>query len=169
MSVLGSIVKWFVVLVALAAIGLLIAGQVGALRGTPPADLGVRDGRLKAPSATPNSVSSQTALWPGHPRADDARIEPLPLVGGDAARTMARLREIVEQMPGGRVVAADGDYLRAEFTTKWLRFVDDVEFWLNRDRGVVDVRSASRLGKSDLGANRQRIEAIRTALGGAPG
>ena len=66
-------------LAALAAL-LMLAGQLGAFAGRPPTDLGVRDGRLKAPSPTPNSVSSQAGLWPGHAQRETAQIAPLALL-----------------------------------------------------------------------------------------
>jgi uncharacterized protein (DUF1499 family) len=66
---------------------------------------------------------------------------------------------LVEQKP---------DYLHAEAQTRWLRFVDDVEFWINPQSGVIEVRSASRLGKEDLGANRKRVEMIRAAYMAQP-
>jgi uncharacterized protein (DUF1499 family) len=147
------------------AAALVLAGRLGWLAGTPPADLGVHDGRLKAPSNTPNSVSSQAGLWPAHPQRENARIAPLPM-RGDAAATMARLQATVAALPGARIVSTRADYLRAEFTTPLLRFVDDAEFWLDPAAGVVHVRSASRLGRSDLGANRARIEALRAAWAG---
>ena len=53
----------------------IVAGQLGAFGGRPPADLGVTNGRLKPPSATPNSVTSQAALWPDHPQAARAAID----------------------------------------------------------------------------------------------
>ena len=56
----------------------IAAGQLGAFGGTTPTDLGMKNGRLKAPSATPNSVTSQAALWPGHPMQQVAMIAPLP-------------------------------------------------------------------------------------------
>ncbi|MCI1191575.1 DUF1499 domain-containing protein [Calidifontimicrobium sp. SYSU G02091] len=155
------------VLAALAValpLALLAAGQLGALRGTPPTDLGVRDGRLKPPSATPNSVSSQAALHPDHPRREQAHIDPLPAIDGDARATIAWLATHLETRPDARIVERRGDYLRVEFTTRWLRFVDDAEFWADGAAGVVQVRSASRLGHSDLGVNRQRIEALRAQL-----
>jgi len=163
-AVLGAIV------VAL-PLALLGAGQIGLLRGTPPADLGVHDGRLKPPSTTPNSVSSQAALYPGHPQRGYAQIDPLPAAGGDAKATIARLAALLAQRPDARIVEQRPDYLRVEFTTRWPRFVDDAEFWADPAAGVVQVRSASRLGRSDLGANRERIEALRAQLtpGGAPG
>jgi uncharacterized protein (DUF1499 family) len=65
-------------------------------------------------------------------------------------------------MPGARVVEERDDYLRAEFATRWLGFVDDVEFWADPAAGVIQVRSASRLGRKDFGVNRERIEKIRS-------
>ena len=153
---------------ALAGLGVaaVAAGQFGLLRGSPPSDLGVRDGRLKAPSASPNSVSSQAASWAGHPRQQDAAIAPLALQDGSGPATMARLQVLLAARPDVRLVVARGDYIHAEFTTRLMRYSDDVEFWLDPAAGVVQVRSASRLGESDLGANRQRVEAIRAQLAG---
>ena len=61
-------------------------------------------------------------------------------------------------------MASGPDYLYVQFTTRWLRFVDDVEFYAPADANLIHVRSASRVGRKDFGVNRARIEAIRTAL-----
>jgi uncharacterized protein (DUF1499 family) len=143
---------------------LLGAGQAGLLRGTPPTDLGVHEGRLKPPSTTANSVSSQAALYPDHPRRVDAQIDPLPAPGGDPRATIAALTTLLSTMPEARIVERRDDYLRVEFTTRWLKFVDDAEFWADPAAGVVQVRSASRQGESDLGVNRERVEALRAQL-----
>lgn len=143
---------------------LLVAGRLGCLAGTPPADLGVRDGRLKPPSATRNSVSSQAALHPAAPQRRYAEIAPL-RCAGDPATAMSRLVQVLEAMPGARIVEARPDYVYAQFTTRWLRFVDDAEFMAAPAEGVIHLRSASRLGREDLGTNRRRIEAIRAACG----
>ena len=71
------------------------------------------------------------------------------------------LRSIVEQLPGVRVVETEPDYFRAEFTSRILRFVDDLEFLLDPEAQVIHVRSASRTGYWDFGANRKRVEQIR--------
>jgi uncharacterized protein (DUF1499 family) len=157
------ILKWFLLVVAALVLLGIAAGQLGLLRGKAPGDLGVKDGKLKAPALTPNSVSSQADLWPGHPQQAFARIAPL-AVAGDPAATMARVRAAVESTAGAVVVKAEGDYLYAQYTTPLMRYTDDVEFWFDRAAGVVQVRSASRLGEGDLGANRQRIEALRGRL-----
>jgi uncharacterized protein (DUF1499 family) len=140
------------------------AGQFGLLGGPPPVEPGPRDGKLKPPSRTTNSVSSQADLWPGDEYAVDyARIEPLRF-SGDPAAAMNRLREVLGGWPGAVIVEDRPDYLRAEFETRWLRFIDDAEFMLDADAGVVHVRSKSRLGRRDFGVNRARIEALRRHL-----
>jgi uncharacterized protein (DUF1499 family) len=146
------------------AVAVLVAARLGAFSGGAPSSLGVRDGKLKPPSRTPNSVSSQADLWPDAPQKDNARIAPIALVGGDAKATIARLAQVVEALPGSKIVERRDDYLYAQFTTAVMRFVDDVEFWFDPAAGVVQVRSASRVGSSDLGVNRARIENIRARL-----
>ncbi|MFO1318759.1 MAG: DUF1499 domain-containing protein [Burkholderiales bacterium] len=126
------------------------------LEGTRPTDLGVRDGRLKPPPATPNAVSSQ-ATTPYH------AVEPLRYVG-PAHRAAEALVEIIQGFPRTTLVVRTDDYVRAEFKSAVLGFVDDVEFYLPPGQKVIHVRSASRLGHSDFGVNRKRVETIRAAL-----
>ena len=154
---------WIVAVPVLLVVAVVVAGQLGLLKGVAPDTLGVRDGRLKPPSRTPNSVTSQAGLHAEHPMRAYAEIAPLAL-RGDGTATLAALRRIVEAMPGASVVKTEPDYLYAQFTTRVLGFVDDTEFWLDPAAGVVQVRSSSRVGRKDLGVNRERIEAIRTQL-----
>lgn len=86
-----ALLKWIVFALLALAVATLLAGQLGLLGGRMPGDLGVKDGRLKPPSATPNSVSSQAGLHPDHPMRAYAEIAPLPLEG-DGPATMARKR-----------------------------------------------------------------------------
>ncbi len=158
-----SVLKWLLYGSIAAAVAVLVGAQYGLLRGTPPANLGVRNGKLAPPSPTPNSVSSQADLWPGHPQRDYARIAPLP-VRGDGPNTLADLRRLCEGMPDATIVSGRADYLYVQFETRVLKFVDDTEFWFDPKAGVVQVRSASRLGRKDFGVNRARIEHIRTRL-----
>ena len=150
-------------LVALAAV--LVAARLGAFSGSPPDNLGLREGKLKPPSRTPNSVSSQAALWPEHPQREAAAIAPLPLKG-DGPATIARLAQIIGGMDGARIVERRPDYLYAQFTTQLMRFVDDSEFWFDPASNVIQVRSASRVGRKDFDVNRARIEAVRARLAG---
>jgi uncharacterized protein (DUF1499 family) len=162
-----TILKWLLVALAVVVLGAIGAGQAGLFQGNAPPDLGVRDGRLKAPSNTDNSVTSQAALYPDHPQRLAADIAPLAL-RGDGAATLEKLRQVVAAMDGAKIVRSDADYLYAQYTTTLMRFVDDVEFWYDPRTGVIQVRSASRVGKSDMGVNRRRIEAVRAALATAP-
>jgi uncharacterized protein (DUF1499 family) len=156
--------KWLVGIPVGLTLLALAAGQFGLLSGRQPSDLGVRDSKLKRPSSTPNSVSSQARQWPGD-AAQAAHIEPLALPKDlEGSQAIARLRGIVEGMPGARVVDTRDDYLYAVFTTKLMRYVDDVEFWFDPAAGVVQVRSASRVGRRDFDVNRARIEAIRARV-----
>ena len=140
---------------------LLAAGQFGLLKGRPPTEPGLREGKLKPPSRTQNSVSSQASLWPEADHAVEyATIEPLAFTQ-DSALAMNRLREVLAGWPGARIIENNPEYVSVQFETRWLRFVDDAEFLLDPAARVIHVRSASRLGRKDFGANRARIEAIR--------
>ena len=161
------IVKWFFIVVAVVVVGAIGAGQLGLFQSSAPTDIGVRDGRLKPPSSTDNSVTSQAALYPDHPQRSYSTIAPLAL-RGDGSATLAKIKTIVEAMPGARVVSSQPDYLYAQYTTQLMKYVDDVEFWFDPAAQVVQVRSASRVGKGDLGVNRKRVEAVRAALAAAP-
>ena len=83
---------------------------------------------------------------------------------GAVPETMQRIRKVVEAMPGAKVVRYDSGYLYAQFTTPMMKFVDDVEFWFDPRAGVIQVRSASRIGRKDFGVNRERIEGLRARL-----
>lgn len=123
-----------------------------------PGNLGVRDGQLAPCKRTPNCVSSQA-----DPADHRHYIMPLAF-RGSAEAAMAALKRAVETAPGARVVRADPDYLYAEFRSRVMRFVDDVEFVLDRQSGVFQVRSAARVGIRDFDVNRARVEMLRGAL-----
>lgn len=160
MKVARATLYTLVILVA----ALLLAAQFGLLAGKAPTDLGVTDGRLKPPSNTPNSVSSQAHLYPDHPQKDYAQIDPLPLKGGgDVQASMRAIVETLQALPGVTVVQQQPDYLYVQSQTRWMKYIDDLEFWVNPSKGVIELRSASRLGHGDLNLNRQRMETIRNA------
>jgi uncharacterized protein (DUF1499 family) len=114
---------------------------------------------------TPNSVSSQADLYPNHPQRDYARIDPLRFTG-DADKAMEKLAGILRNFDRTEVVTQESDYIYAQSTTPLLKFTDDVEFWLDRPAGVIQVRSSSRLGRKDFQVNRQRVETIRAQFTG---
>ena len=125
-----------------------------------PDNLGVTQGRLAPPQRTPNSVSSQA-----DPSDAEHFITPIPFKGA-AVEAMAAARKAVEAMQGATVIRHEGNYLYAEFRTRLLRFVDDVEFFFDEKAGLIHLRSASRLGRRDFGVNRARGEALRSRIEG---
>ncbi len=147
------------VVVGLIALIIAIGVAMGLFSGTRPDNLGVHDGRLAPPKRTPNNVNSQVD------KTADAEhyIEPLRYTG-DARQAWAALRRVVDGMKRVKVVKSEPNYLYVEFSSKWMGFVDDTEFYLDEKAGVIQVRSASRLGRRDFGVNRERIEHIRAAL-----
>ena len=100
----------------------------------------------------PNCVSSL---------AEDAshRVEPLPL-DGTPEQALARLREIIEAMPRVTVDEVGEAHLKARFRSRLFGFTDDLELVVDAQAGIIHIRSASRVGYSDLGVNRSRVEAI---------
>ncbi|MGB8700310.1 MAG: DUF1499 domain-containing protein [Thermosynechococcaceae cyanobacterium] len=125
--------------------------------GTRPQDLGLQNGQLAACPNSPNCVSSQAPV-------SDAIHYIAPLTfSGSAPAAIAQLKTLIEGLERTQIVQANETYLYAEFTSKLMGFVDDVEFYADDGAKVIHVRSASRLGQSDLGANRDRIEALRAA------
>ena len=160
-----SLLKILFVVLAGLALALLVAGQAGMLRGAAPTDLGLKNGQLKPPANSPNSVSSQASLHANHPFRAYADIAPL-AYAGDGAAAFARAVAIVKAMPGATLVRENPEYAYAQCQTRWLKFTDDLELALDKSARVIHVRSASRIGRGDLGVNRARVEAIRAAMAG---
>lgn len=118
-----------------------------------PDNLGYNDGQFAPCPDSPNCVSSQ---------ASDERHAIAPIKAhGSESKVMVDLTNTIEAMFGGKVVETDGPYLRAEFTSNVMRFTDDLECYYDEARGVIEIRSASRVGYSDLNANRNRVEELR--------
>jgi len=124
--------------------------------GTRPTNLGVNDGKLRDCPNSPNCVSSQSI-------DTEHKIAPLSYTG-DPAKALEDLKSVISSLPRTKIITANDNYIYAEFTSALMGYVDDVEFYLNTDKKVIEVRSASRLGESDLGVNRDRIETIRAKV-----
>ncbi len=150
------------ILIVLIALIFIVACSIGVtltvsggemFAGKRPTNLGVESGKLTACPETPNCVNSQ---------AEDAqhKIEPL-TYKSTPAKAIADLKTVIENMEKTKIITETENYLYAEFSTKLIGFVDDVEFFLDEGANVIHVRSASRLGQSDLGVNRKRVETIR--------
>lgn len=114
---------------------------------------GVVDGKLTPRPDRPNWVCS-------YQDCGDRYVEPL---HAQDSSDWKRLEEVIRSMPRTRIVSADAHYLHATFKTPTLRFVDDVEFVFEPEQQLIHIRSASRVGYSDGGMNRRRVELIRRA------
>jgi len=140
-------------LVVLAVIALFVAARVSS-NGQAP---GLMDGRLAHCPDTPNCVCSEYAGDRAH------FIAPFELPAKTTAEALELLREAI-LAEGGTIRAAREDYLAATYSTPLFGFVDDLEVRIDTARGQVQVRSASRVGRGDLGANRKRVERLRELL-----
>lgn len=121
-----------------------------------PRSLGLTDGRLSACPSSPNCVCSDET-------GTSHAIEPLRLAI-QAADAWPLVAEAVRDLPRTRIVSNSADYIHAECASNLLGFVDDLELHLRTDEKNIAVRSASRLGYSDFGVNRRRVETLRSAL-----
>lgn len=139
-------------------VGLIVA--VMGCVGSRTTRIGMAEGKFTPCPKAPNCVSSQ---------ATDKlhAIEPFSCTGSPE-EVRARLLAVVQGMKRAKVVTAQERYLHVEFTSAVFRFVDDVEFYLDDEKKVVQIRSASRVGRSDFGVNRRRMEAIRKLFNEAP-
>jgi uncharacterized protein (DUF1499 family) len=141
-------------LVLIAAIG----SPMGLFSGKRPADLGLKDGKLRAGDWRPNWVCSQVP-------ASDAKhhIEPLRFAG-EAAPAWKALGEVIQAMPRATVVRRDSRYMHVEFSSSAMGFVDDAEFALDEAARLIHVRSGARLGVRDFDVNRERLESLRAGF-----
>jgi len=123
--------------------------------GGRPSSLGIHDGKLSGPKQTPNSVVSESV-----DAASPAYIAPIAF-SGDPRAAFAKLGTVLQSLDRVTVIKADDGYLYAECRSEKMRFVDDFEARIDAAAGVIHVRSASRLGRRDMGVNRARVEMIR--------
>jgi len=143
----------YVVASCVVVIGIVVIVFSLASRKQP--ELGLQGGQLQPCPVTPNCVCSE---YPGEP----AFIDPHHYTA-TAEQAWEKLKQVVSET-GGSVITEEAGYLRVVYETPLLHFMDDVEFRLDSHTQRIHVRSASRVGKSDLGANRERVETIRRAL-----
>ncbi len=118
--------------------------------GQRPENIGIQNGQLAACPDSPNCVSSFDSR-------ESHSIEPI-------AGSLSRIKDALSRMERVQIVAEQDNYLYAEFSSRLMGYIDDVEFLADPVANQVHVRSASRLGHSDMGVNRKRIEEIRSAV-----
>ena len=118
--------------------------------GDTPENLGVYENKLAPCPNSPNCVSSFATNAPHLVKPIKADLEKI-------ERTLASLNN-------ANIVDRSDNYIRAEFKSRFMGYVDDVEFLYDELENISHVRSASRVGYTDLGANRRRVEKIRSIV-----
>jgi uncharacterized protein (DUF1499 family) len=152
-SLIRRVTRRLVLMSAIAFGGLFLL----SFSGRVPTNIGHIDGQLAVCPDSPNCVSTQTDQT-------DKLMPPI-VFDGTAEEAIERLKAtIAEKFPRAKLICENKNYLHYEFVSLIFRFVDDVEFLVNDDTNQIDFRSASRVGHSDLGANRKRMETISTEM-----
>ncbi len=123
--------------------------------GTRPDNIGLKTGKFIDCPESPNCVSTFA-------NTEDAKMDPISF-SGSAQEAKAKLLQILSDTKRTNIIVDQDNYLHVEFTSAFFRFVDDVEFFIDDKSKKIHFRSASRLGYSDLGANRKRMDAIVSA------
>lgn len=123
-----------------------------------PDGLGVNNGQLKPCPGKPNCVSTQSTATDDYEKRAAIALA----AGEGASSVMPRLVSIIEQMPRTTIIEQNDTYVYAEFRTFAMRFIDDVEFWVDEEQNLIHYRSASRLGRKDFGVNGKRMDQIIT-------
>ncbi len=143
-----------------------LPGVGGAFAGNRPENIGVTDGKLASCPESANCVVSQ---------GGDAEHAIAPITyQGDRDTARKNLISILGVVPRTQIVEENDSYLLVESESRLMGFVDDTEFYLPEGENVIHTRAAARMGESDLGVNRRRVEQIRLAMqdlerrGGAP-
>ncbi|GAV19321.1 hypothetical protein MMIC_P0255 [Mariprofundus micogutta] len=144
--------KWLLIIVAVLLVLGLVAYIAMAIQSQKTPDgLGLQQGQLRPCPDSPNCVCSEE-----HSQSSEIHaIAPVKV----ADRGWKKMKDIITEQ-GGVIERDDGLYLHATFTTPVFRYVDDVELRLDEENGLIHIRSASRIGRSDFGVNRSRVERL---------
>ncbi|AFY39501.1 hypothetical protein Lepto7376_3275 [[Leptolyngbya] sp. PCC 7376] len=133
-----------------------VSSAASLFPGASPTNIGIEANHLAPCPDSPNCVASEDA-------DDTHTIEPIAYVG-DRQTVRQALEQVLSVVPRTKIVESTDNYIHAESSSRLLGFVDDVEFYFPENDSTIQLRSASRLGESDLGVNQRRIEQIRLAL-----
>jgi uncharacterized protein (DUF1499 family) len=139
-------------LIGIVVVIVLMALQMFVNNNMAPKNLGVTNGQLAPMPKSPNAASSQS-------NEEYYKVEPLKMKA-DLETTKEALLKAVDAYGNGEVKINEDNYIYVVFTTSTMKYKDDLEFYINIEDGLVHYRSASRVGYSDMGLNRERYNAI---------
>lgn len=137
----------------LPSLTIVLATTLAGCGGNMPDTLGITDGKLSACPDKPNCVVSHNY--------DEQHLIDALSYSDEFPAAYEKLLDSIVQMPGSKIITKNERYIHAEFTSRIMRYIDDVEFYFSRESKRIELRSASRLGHSDLGVNRERVETLR--------
>ena len=115
--------------------------------------IGITDGKLAPCPKSPNCVSTQVS--------DKKRIIKPLKYNSTLKEAKLNILDIIESLKRTKIINETENYIHVEFRTRTFKFVDDVEFYFDDTEKIIHFRSASRVGWSDMGVNRKRMEKIR--------
>jgi uncharacterized protein (DUF1499 family) len=134
----------------------LIVFMVNGCSGKRPDEMGIDPSGLRGCPKSPNCVSSEA-------KDEKHAIEGFRLKG-DPNVSWPLIQDEIASMPRWTIVTATDTYIHVECKSRIFRFIDDLELYFNSSNGIISIRSASRVGYSDFGANRRRVELLRGEL-----
>ena len=117
-----------------------------------PKNLGIKNGRLASMPETPNAVSTQTD-------DKDKKVEPFKFQI-DKENSMEKIKKAIAEYGGASIIKEEENYMYVVFTTPVMKFKDDAEFYVDEENKVIHFRSASRVGRSDMGLNKERYDKL---------
>jgi len=120
---------------------------------TIPNTIGVESGKFKALKDSPNGVSSQS-------NNPDDKVAPLEM-HGTVSEEKEKIKDLILSYENTKLIEENNDYLHFVFTTNFFHFKDDIEFFFDTENNIIDFKSQSRIGYSDMGVNRERYKRIR--------
>ena len=149
-----KILTWTASIIALFVASMLLMSCMASR----PDNLGVKNGRLTDCPSSPNCVCT-------FEKESDKKhyIPPLPYTFADE-EVMDRVKKALKEMARTEIITEDENYLHVECTSLIFRFTDDLEIYIDKGAKLIHFRSASRVGHSDLGANRKRVEKLKELI-----
>lgn len=135
-----------IVLIALLMVQMIVKNRKA------PTDIGLKDGQLAPMPKSPNAVSSQTD-------DPDKKVEPI-TYEGDLNKAKSMIKEALKSYGNINIVNEEDNYIYAVSTTEKMKYNDDIEFYIIEDKHIIHFRSASRVGYSDRGLNRERYNKL---------
>jgi uncharacterized protein (DUF1499 family) len=147
--------KIVLIIIAILILGVFVGLFVLGLISQSGEATGMVEAKLARCPDRPNCICSEFETDVTH------YVDPVKFSITVDSEVLSRLKKIVEEM-GGRIQAENDNYLAVSFTSSFFRFVDDLEIRIDADQKMIHLRSAARVGYSDRGVNKKRVEQLKS-------